>query len=35
MSNKLKLLIAVVAIAFLYRTLSGNSETVEVEYDAE
>ena len=35
MSKKVKLLVAVVAIALLYKTLSGNSETVEVEYDAE
>ncbi len=35
MSKKVKLLIAVVAIALLYKTFSGGDETVEVEYDAE
>jgi len=35
MSSKVKLLVAVVGIALLYKTLSGSDETVEVEYEAE
>ena len=35
MSKKVKLLVALVAIALLYKTVAGGSETVEVEYDAE
>jgi hypothetical protein len=34
MSKKLKFLVALVAIAFLYKTFSGRGETVEVEYEA-
>jgi|GEM_PF-1023942 hypothetical protein len=35
MSQKVKILVAVVGIALLYKTLAGGDETVEVEYDAE
>lgn len=34
MSKKIKFLVVLVAIALLYKTLSGSGETVEVDYDA-
>lgn len=34
MSKKVMFVVALVAIAVLYKTLSGSRETVEVEYDA-